>query len=170
METVFHYDSPLGGMTMAGRGDTLTGLWFDGQKYFMSGLTGREEERLIPVFEETINWLDEYFAGRVTPPAPKTAPRGTAYQRALWDVLSSIPYGGTMTYKDAALETARRMDRKPCPRAAGSAAGRNPILIIIPCHRLIASDGSMGGYAAGVDRKINLLEAERRALRDISAR
>ncbi|MBQ7184948.1 MAG: methylated-DNA--[Clostridia bacterium] len=170
MEAVFHYDSPLGGMTMTGRGDTLTGLWFDGQKHFMSGLTGGEEERLLPVFEETINWLDKYFAGRPTPPVPKTAPRGTPYQKALWEVLSAIPYGGTMTYKDAALETARRVGRKPCPRAAGAAAGRNPILIIIPCHRLIASDGSMGGYAAGVDRKIRLLETERRALESISAR
>ena len=170
METVFHYDSPLGGMTMAGRGDTLTGLWFDGQKHFMAGLTGREEEKRLKVFEETIDWLDKYFAGLPTPPSPKTAPRGTPYQKAVWEALSAIPYGQTMTYKEAAAEAARRLDRKPCPRAAGTAAGRNPILIIIPCHRLIASDGSMGGYAAGVERKMRLLEMERRVVGSVSAR
>ena len=161
MDCVYHYSSPFGGMTMAGCGDALTGLWFDDQRFFGEGMSGISAEGHLPVFEETVLWLNEYFSGRIPPPPPRALLRGTPYRRAVWDVLTSIPYGQTITYSRAAKEAARRLGTVPCPRAAGAAAGHTPILLIIPCHRLIGAGGRMTGYAAGIDRKIRHLEMEK---------
>ena len=161
MDFFYHYSSPLGGMTMAGCGDALTGLWFDDQRFFGEGMSGISGEGHLPVFDETALWLDEYFSGRIPPPAPKTLLRGTPYRRAVWEVLTGIPYGQTITYSMAAEKAARRLGTAPSPRAAGAAAGHNPILLIVPCHRLIGTGGRVTGYAAGIGRKIRLLEMEK---------
>ncbi len=156
MEYTHHCLSPLGGITLSCDGDALTGLWFDGQKHFAETLSEIHEERYLPVFRDAELWLDLYFSGKQPDFTPPLRPRGTAFRRAVWDVLLSIPYGRTITYAQAA-----RMLGCPSPRAVGNAVGRNPISLIIPCHRVVGSDGRLTGYAGGTDRKAALLELER---------
>ena len=98
MEYIYHYDSPLGGITIASDGDALTGLWFDGQKYFAEGLDREYEERALPVFEQTGRWLDQYFGGLIPEDVPPLRLNGTPFQRAVWRRLLGIPYGRTVTY------------------------------------------------------------------------
>ena len=148
------YDSPVGVLTLAGEGENLVGLWLEGQKYFGAKLD-LSGEAALPVFEKARDWLDRYFAGeRPAPSELHLAPVGTAFQRAVWAELCEIPYGETITYG----ELARRLGTSA--RAAGSAVGRNPISIIIPCHRILGADGNLTGYAGGVERKRWLLAHE----------
>ena len=155
MEYTHHYMSPLGGITLAADGDALTGLWFDGQKHFAETLSPVHEERFLPVFRDAGLWLDIYFGGKQPDFTPALRPRGTAFRRAVWDILLTIPYGSTVTYA----QTARLMG-SPSPRAVGGAVGHNPISLIIPCHRVLGSGGDLTGYAGGTDRKARLLEME----------
>ena len=154
------YDSPLGPITLAGEDGALTGLWFDGQKYFGAGLPAGTPEGERPVFRQVRAWLDRYFRGEDPGPAPPLAPAGTAFQRAVWEVLREIPYGRTATYGQVAQAAGRGLGRNTSPRAAGSAVGRNPISIIIPCHRVVGAGGSLTGYAGGLERKEALLKLE----------
>lgn len=154
------YDSPLGPITLAGEDGALTGLWFDGQKYFGAGLPAGTPEGEPPVFRQVRAWLDRYFRGEDPGPAPPLAPAGTAFQRAVWEVLREIPYGRTATYGQVAQATGRGLGRNTSPRAAGSAVGRNPISLLIPCHRVVGAGGSLTGYAGGLERKEALLKLE----------
>ena len=154
------YDSPLGPITLAGEDGVLTGLWFDGQKYFGAGLPAGTPEGEPPVFRQVRAWLDRYFRGEDPGPAPPLAPAGTAFQRAVWEVLREIPYGRTATYGQVAQATGRGLGRNTSPRAAGSAVGRNPISLLIPCHRVVGAGGSLTGYAGGLERKEALLKLE----------
>ena len=158
MDYTFHYDSPLGGITLSSDGEALTGLWFDGQKYFARTLGQEHAEKPLPVFDETARWLELYFAGTVPDFTPKLNPRGTSFQRAVWDVLLTIPWGQTTSYG----EIARKLGCRSA-RAVGGAVGRNPISLIIPCHRVLGADGSLTGYAGGADKKRSLLELEQTA-------
>jgi len=160
MEYTFHYDSPLGGITLAGNGEALTGLWFDGQKYFADTLEREHEEKALPVFAETIQWLDLYFSGQAPDFTPKLNPRGTAFRRAVWDALLTIPYGQTVTYGQIGKKLGLS---RGAAQAVGGAVGHNPISLIIPCHRVVGSDGSLTGYAGGIDKKRSLLEMEQAA-------
>ena len=165
MDCIWYYDSPLGRITMAGGEGYLTGLWFDGQKHFGHTLSAVCEERLIPVFEETVRWLDIYFSGEepgFTPAIAFKAAVATPFRKRVWETLLTIPYGETVTYAQLASRIAQRYDAPTCvaPRATGGAVGWNPISLIVPCHRVIASNGSVGGYAAGQERKLKLLELE----------
>ncbi|MBR6839540.1 MAG: methylated-DNA--[Oscillospiraceae bacterium] len=155
MDYTFHYTSPLGGITLASDGEALTGLWFDGQKYFADTLDAEYAEKALPVFDETAKWLDLYFARIVPGFTPKLNPRGTSFRRRVWDVLLTIPYGQTMTYGEIAQKLGCRSSR-----AIGGAVGHNPISLIIPCHRVVGAGGSLTGYAGGVDKKRRLLETE----------
>lgn len=156
------YGSPVGELLLASDGERLAGVWLAGQKYYAAGLSGSEENAALPLFGAVRHWLDRYFAGaRPSPGELPLAPAGTAFQRAVWDLLLGIPYGGVTTYGALAAEYERVRGRGTSPRAVGSAVGRNPISIIIPCHRVVGSDGSLTGYAGGVDRKRFLLELER---------
>ena len=155
MEYTYHYTSPLGGITLASDGEALTGLWFDGQKYFADTLDAEYAEKALPLFGETAKWLDLYFAGIVPDFTPKLSPRGTGFRRRVWDVLLTIPYGHTMTYGEIANALGCRS-----AQAIGGAVGHNPISLIIPCHRVVGADGSLTGYAGGVDKKRSLLELE----------
>ena len=158
-----HYPSPLGGMTMTGEGETLTGLWFDGQKYFGSTLCMEREEKDLPVFEEAGRWLDLYFAGQEPPFTPPLFLRGTAFQRAVWEHLLRIPYGETTSYGSIAACLAKEQGRESMSaQAVGSAIGHNPISLIVPCHRVLGADGSLTGYAGGIERKKCLLELEQK--------
>ena len=162
MEYVHHYASPLGGITIAGAENAVTGLWFDGQKYFGSTLSPNCEEKILPVFEQADLWLDIYFSGKApdfTPPILFTA---TDFRKAVWEILLKIPYGETMTYKEIASEIARQKGvPKMSAQAVGNAVGHNPISLIIPCHRVVGADGSLTGYAGGIDKKAKLLELEK---------
>ena len=159
MDYTWHYDSPLGGITLASDGDSLVGLWFDGQKHFAGGLDPEHEERRLPVFDDACRWLDAYFSGRVPDFTPKLKLRTTAFRRKVWEILLTIPYGKTMTYG----EIAAKLGGGPMSaRAVGGAVGHNAILLIIPCHRVVGSRGTLTGYAAGLDRKARLLWMESR--------
>ena len=162
MDWTYHYHSPLGGITLASNGTALTGLWFSGQKHFGETLSADHAERFLPVFAETVRWLDLYFSGGIPDFTPALNLRGTAFRSAVWAVLLTIPFGQTVTYGEIARRlAARRGVGRMSPRAVGGAVGRNPISLIIPCHRVIGSGGGLTGYAGGTERKSRLLELER---------
>ena len=154
MQYTDKYRSPLGEITLASDGDHLTGLWFDGQKYFATTLSAEHQERELPIFEQAKEWLDSYFMGKIPSFTPPIHLEDTPFRLAVWDLLSKIPYGEVVTYKELAGEIARQ---KGIPsmstQAIGGAVGHNPISIIIPCHRVVGSDGSLTGYAGGIDKK-----------------
>jgi len=148
------YDSPLGKIILAADAEGLTGLWFEGQKYFGSTIDARSEEKKLPVFTQTDRWLDFYFAGQVPDFTPPLHLCGTAFRRRVWEALLTIPYGQTMTYGTLAEKLGSSA------RAVGNAVGHNPVSIIVPCHRIVGADGSLTGYAGGVERKAGLLRLE----------
>lgn len=155
MDCTFHYDSPLGGITLAADGEGLTGLWFDDQKNFGVGLDPRCAPGYLPVFEDAARWLDAYFSGCVPDFTPPLHLRGTAFRHAVWAELLAIPFGKTATYGDIAARLSRG-----CAQAVGGALAHNPVSLIVPCHRIVGADGSLTGYAGGMDRKIWLLRME----------
>ena len=155
MTSVKTIPSPLGALLLASDGEALTGLWLEGQAYFAAGLPADAAERELPVFCQAEEWLAAYFAKKPLPSMPPLAPRGTEFQRAVWRRLSQIPYGATTTYGALARELGRS-----APRAVGAAVGRKPISILIPCHRVLGSDGRLTGYAGGLARKQFLLDLE----------
>ena len=158
MDYIAHYDSPLGGITLASNGEVLTGLWFEGQKHFGSTLGAPHEERSgLPVFDETRRWLDIFFSGREPDFTPPLSLSGTPFQQRVWKELLTIPYSQTVTYG----ELARRLGCRSA-QAVGGAVSRNPISIIVPCHRVVGADGSLTGYAGGLDCKRALLELEQK--------
>ena len=157
------YSSPLGSITLASDSTALLGLWFDGQKYFAGSI--KEEMYIndeLPVFKQTKDWLDRYFAGEM--PAVSElplAPIGSEFRQDVWKILIEIPYGKTITYGDIAKQIATKRELKTMSaQAVGGAVGHNPISIIIPCHRVVGSNGSLTGYAGGIDKKIALLKHE----------
>ena len=163
MKYYYHYESPLGGMTMASDGEHLTGLWFDGQKYFGATLGDAPKETTLPVFEQTARWLDLYFSGEAPDFTPPLSTDATPFRRAVWDILLTIPYGQTITYGDIAKTLAKTHGKAAMSaQAVGGAVGHNPISLIIPCHRVIGADGSLTGYAGGVEKKAKLLELEQK--------
>lgn len=153
--------SPLGQMLLASDGEAVTGLWFEGQKYFAAGLEPETEERPeLPVFGQAAEWMSAYFAGRPLPPLPPLAPKGSPFRQAVWKLLLEIPFGETATY-GALAERMKASGSTASPRAVGGAVGHNPISVFIPCHRVVGTDGSLTGYAGGVEKKRFLLELER---------
>ena len=155
-----HYASPLGGMTLVSDGTALVGLYFDGQKYAAEGLDATRTQKNLPIFEEARRWLDVYFSGRKPDFTPPTAPAGTAFQQSVWEILRTIPYGQTVTYGAIARRIEQNTGCRMSAQAVGGAVGRNPISILIPCHRVIGADGSLTGYAGGLDKKEALLRLE----------
>ena len=162
MHYLNHYESPLGAMTMASDGEHLTGLWFDGQKYDRSTIDGNAELKPhLPVFTRTAQWLDAYFGGTDPGFTPPIRVEGSDFKKMVTSIMLSIPFGATSTYARIAAEVARRTGRRHMSaQAVGGAVGHNPIALIVPCHRVLASDGSLRGYAGGVDRKEWLLKME----------
>jgi methylated-DNA-[protein]-cysteine S-methyltransferase len=171
MDYTFRYTSPLGDITIAGNDFALTGLWFDGQKYFADNLNPEHKERFTPIFEQTMAWLDIYFSGKAPTFTPPLSIRATPFRRSVLEILLTIPFGKTMTYGEIARIAARQMGvEKMSAQAVGNAVGHNPISIIVPCHRVVGVNGDLTGYAGGIERKEKLLELERAGTERLSSR
>ena len=170
------YNSPVGTIVIESDGETLTGLRFgDGELGLRSGDSGigtvphsmpTQAACSLPIFDEVTRWLDDYFAGKQTENAVMDGktdgritvrPKGTAFQQRVWQTLLTIPYGKTVSYGELA-----RMVGCKSAQAVGQAVGANPVALLIPCHRVIAAHGQLGGYAYGQEIKRQLLEWERR--------
>ena len=161
MDYIHHYDSPLGGITLGSDGEHLIGLWFDGQKYFADALDGEYEEKRLPVFEQTERWLDIYFSGKDPGFTPPLFMKTSAFRKEVWEIMLMIPFGKTMTYGQIAAQIARRRGlSQMSAQAVGGAVGHNSISLIIPCHRVVGTNGSLTGYAGGIEKKVQLLELE----------
>ena len=168
MDYTQHYESPLGGITLASDGEALTGLWFDGQKYFADTLNAEHEEKKLPAFAEAIRWLDIYFSGIAPDFIPKLHMRTTPFRKMVWQILLSIPYGQTITYGQIADRLAGQMKSgRLSAQAVGGAVGHNSISLIIPCHRVVGAAGNLTGYAGGIDKKVKLLQLERVNMKDL---
>lgn len=153
-------NTPIGTFVVAARGDTIKGGWFDDQKYFPEISTARGwRSAETPVLRIARQQLDAYFDGRLTAFDLPLAPEGTEFQRAVWHALAAVPCGTTTTYA----KLARALGKPRSFHPVGAAVGRNPISVIIPCHRALGSDGSLTGYAGGLTRKRWLLDHESRA-------
>ena len=156
------YASPLGAMTLAGDGEALTGLWFNGQKYFGSTVQADDIPKYVPAGAEVRRWLDIYCSGGEPGFTPLMRYDTTPFRKAVCDVMLTIPYGQTMTYRQIAQRIAAQMGRPHMSaQAVGGAVGHNPISLLIPCHRVVGTDGSLTGYAGGIERKQKLLELEK---------
>ena len=157
------YSSPVGQLMLASEGESLIGLWLEGQKYFAASVKdGLEENSGLPIFTVTKKWLDAYFCG-LEPAASELplAPRGSDFRKAVWEILCDIPYGHYITYGEIAKKMAARMNKAGMSsQAVGGAVGHNPISIIIPCHRVVGTNGSLTGYAGGLENKKKLLALE----------
>lgn len=161
MTYIQRYNSPLGGILLAADEVGLTGLWFDGEKYFADNLPTEYAERETPVLAETRRWLDIYFTGKEPDFMPPLHPIGSAFRQAVWEILLQIPYGKTTTYGAVARQLAEKQGgSRMSAQAVGGAVGHNEISILIPCHRVVGTNGSLTGYAGGMDKKMQLLELE----------
>ncbi len=161
MEYISRYASPLGEILLAGDETGLTGLWFVGQKYFAKNLEERHEVQELPLFVETKRWLDIYFSGEKPGFTPPLHLKGTPFQTRVWQALRTIPYGETVTYGDLARRLSEDVEGgRASPRAVGGAVGRNPVSLIVPCHRVVGGKGQLTGYAGGLERKRALLRLE----------
>lgn len=159
MQYICSYSSPLGEILIASNGKAVTGLWFIGQKYFGSTLEAEHAEKALPVFDQTVLWLDDYFRGNAPMEMPPVSFSGSDFRMKVWKLLTDIPYGHTVTYGEIARMLEKQTGRRVCAQAVGGAVGRNPVSIIIPCHRVIGSKG-LTGYAGGLDKKLSLLRLE----------
>ena len=161
MEYTRRYASPLGGITMTSDGTALTGLRFDGQRQPARGPDAAREEKPLPVFDETARWLDAYFRGAIPDFLPPLHLTATPFQSAVWQLLLKLSYGQTVTYGDLAAALERQTGRRVSARAVGGAVGRNPIALLVPCHRVVGAHGALTGYAGGMERKARLLALEK---------
>lgn len=160
MKKKSHYDSPLGGITLIADETALLGLWFDWQPGYAdddSAVLGDS-----PTIDAAKRWLDEYFAGYIPRIEVPLRLEGTPFRKEAWALLRKVPYGETVSYGGLArrLELKRADGRRVSARAIGGAVHRNPIALIVPCHRVVGADGSLTGYAGGIETKIRLLQLE----------
>lgn len=160
MDFICDYNSSVGPLKIASDGNALVGLWLEGQKYFEATLGDVEVDPDLAVFVEAREWLDRYFAGEQPGVIPPVNPRGTEFRQRAWRLLAEIPYGCLVTYGELAQSMEAATGSRASARAVGGAVGHNPISIILPCHRVVGSGGSLTGYAGGLAKKIALLELE----------
>ena len=163
MINVKHYTSPIGDILLAYRNKMLIGAWFEGQKYYLANVSDEIIEKDDETLIKTEEWLDAYFSGeKPLINELDLEPAGTEFRKEVWNILCEIPYGKTTTYKDIADQIAKkRRIEKMSAQAVGGAVGHNPISIIIPCHRVVGSNGDLTGYAAGIEKKKFLLKHEK---------
>lgn len=157
------YDSPLGKLAMTSDGSALTGLTLAQLQNGVATKDGtRPQEESLPIFRETVRWLDTYFRGRAPSFTPKLKLSGSDFQKRVCEIMLTIPFGETVTYGEIAAQIAReRGIPRMSAQAVGGAVGANPILLIVPCHRVIGARGNLTGYGAGIERKIQLLKLEK---------
>lgn len=176
VQYVKEYCSPIGVFTLASDGEHLTGLWLKDQKYFGATLMNNEIDTKgkigeigelgdsvnnLTLFHLVEQWLDAYFQGKQPELSLPLAPKGSPFRQDVWDILCQIPYGEVITYGDIAKKMAQKLGKDTMSaQAIGGAVGHNPISIIIPCHRVVGANGSLTGYAGGIENKIKLLEIE----------
>lgn len=161
MTRTTEYKSPLGRMLLAVDEEGLTGAWFEGQKYLPEGVAPENEETALPpVLESACRWLDLYFSGQEPDFMPRLHLEGTAFRRAVWELLRKIPYGKMTTYGALAKQLEAETGRRVSAQAVGGAVGHNPVSILVPCHRVVGQQGSLTGYAGGLDKKLRLLILE----------
>ena len=163
MQYTHLYRSPLGTITLAADSEGLTGLWFEGQKYFAATLDAQFKQ--LKFFADARRYgstLEAALGGNDPGPTPPLHLQGSPFRLAVWEILRQIPFGKTITYGEIAREIARRQGPKTVPaQAVGGAVGHNPVSIIVPCHRVVGSNGSLTGYAGGIERKVRLLALEK---------
>jgi methylated-DNA-[protein]-cysteine S-methyltransferase len=157
MNTFDTYMSPHGEMVIRTNGIALTGLYFVGQRYFPSDQNTWQRDRCSDLIRQTQRELDEYYSGARAEFTLPMAPVGTVFQQRVWRAISEVRCGETISYATLA----ERSGHPGCARAAGAATGRNPISVIVPCHRIVGTNGKLTGYAGGLDRKQALLAHER---------
>ena len=161
MQYISYYPSPLGSILLAADETGIMGLWFEGAKYYAAGLCGAAKGKNTPVLERAKEWLSIYFSGREPGFLLPVHMSGTPFQLAVWEILKKIPYGKTVTYGEIAREVAGQKGiLSMSGQAVGGAVGHNKISIIIPCHRMVGTDGSLTGYAGGIPKKAGLLKLE----------
>ena len=166
MQYTSYYSSPLGNILLAADEIGLTGLWFEGQKYFALRLDKEHEERENPMLNTAKRWLDEYFAGKEPDFSVPLHLTGTDFQKDVWEILGTIPYGHTMTYGEIAkCMAAKKGVSHMSAQAVGGAVGHNPVSVIVPCHRVVGANGSLTGYAGGIDKKEKLLALEKAGMK-----
>lgn len=159
---VANYKSPIGNLLIASKNNKLIGLWIEGQKYYFSNFKDEVQQLDNNILLDTKKWLDKYF-NKEKPSIDELElnPIGSEFRQEVWKILCTIPYGKVITYNDIAKQIAHnRGINKMSAQAIGGAVGHNPISIIIPCHRVVGSNGSLTGYAGGIDKKIYLLKHE----------
>ena len=162
MAVLTRIETPVGTIIASSDGQSLTGLWFEGQKYECAFVEDPIWDDSLPLWKDVKQALDAYLqgVGDVTSAVPIVFVGGTAFQKAVWDMLTEIPYQTVWTYKDVAERVGEKLGRKTSSRAVGTAIGRNPISLFVPCHRVVATTGALTGYAGGVERKRALLALE----------
>lgn len=161
MNYIWHCHSPLGEIILASDGDALTGLWFDGQKHFPHKLIAQSQVKVLPIFSQTCRWLNIYFSGKEPRFTPRLNMNASPFRKIVWEILLAVPYGKTITYGEITRLAAQKMGvKRMSAQAVGNAVGHNPISLIIPCHRVLGSNGNLTGYAGGLEKKQRLLEME----------
>ena len=161
-----YYDSPLGRILLAADEIGLTGLWFEREKYYADNLPEEHTEQETPILAEAKRWLDIYFTGKEPDFLPPLHPIGSVFRQAVWEILLQIPYGQTITYGEIARQIAEQKGlARMSAQAVGGAVGHNEISVIIPCHRVVGTNGSLTGYAGGIDKKVKMLELEHADMR-----
>lgn len=156
-----HFSSAMGKIVMASDGTNLIGLWFNKQKYFAETLTELPVEQPLPVFDQTVQWLKLYFQGERPDFLPPISVSGSPFRLKVWNFLAQIPYGTLTTYGKIAKKIASEPNGKNVSaQAVGGAVAHNPVSILIPCHRVIGSNGNLTGYAGGIEKKLELLKLE----------
>lgn len=159
---ITHYQSQIGEILMAADDIGLIGLWFENQKYYADSLKGESVNEENDILKEAKRWLDIYFTGKEPDFVPRIHLIGSDFRKVVWNILLTIPYGHTMTYGEIARKLeSEKWCRKMSAQAVGGAVGHNSISIIIPCHRVVGTNGSLTGYAGGIDKKEYLLRLEK---------
>lgn len=162
MTYICPYNSPLGRIMISSNGKEITGLWFDNQKQSGSTLPKGHEENALPIFDEAKKWLDTYFSGKAPDFIPPIKMDITPFCKSVLEIVQTIPFGQTMTYGEIANHIAKQRGlAKISAQAVGQAVGNNPILLIIPCHRVVGANGNLTGYAGGLEKKLQLLTLEK---------
>ena len=162
MAVLTRIETPVGIIIASSDGQSLSGLWFEGQKYECAFVENPVWDDSLPLWKRVQEALEAYFQGEgdVVSTVPITFVGGTSFQKAVWAVLTEIPYQTVWTYKEVAERVGEILGRKTSSRAVGTAIGRNPISLFVPCHRVVATTGALTGYAGGVGRKRALLTLE----------